>query len=84
MPPPDYLYSSFVFIDIPGSFVQILIEKWRVKHCRLRGSVQPDESEEPPGKVDVMSLLNSKAISVSASDYLYSSFVFIDIPGSFV
>ena len=67
----DILYLPFVFIDIPGSFVQ--------KRAR-RGA-------RPSGLGRLGIHRNAEVRSAPArglSDTLYSSFVFIDIPGSFV
>ena len=67
----DILYLPFIFIDIPGSFVQKRGRR-RARPCGL-------------GRLGIHR--NAEVRSASAcgfSDMLYSSFVFIDIPGSFV
>jgi hypothetical protein len=67
----DILYLPFVFIDIPGSFVQ--------KRERRRAT--------PGGLARLGMHRNAEvrsAPSCGLSDILYLSSVFIDIPGSFV
>jgi hypothetical protein len=67
----DILHLPFIFIDIPGSFVQKRGRR-RARPCGL-------------GRLGIHR--NAEVRSASAcglSDMLYSSFVFIDIPGSFV
>jgi hypothetical protein len=67
----DIFYLPFVFMDIPGSFVQ------KRGRCTAR----------PCGQGRLGIHRNAEVRSASAcglSDMLYSSFVFIDIPGSFV
>jgi hypothetical protein len=67
----DIFYLPFVFIDIPGSFVQ------KRGRCTARPCGQ--------GRLGIHRNAEVRsAPDCGLSDTLYLSFVFIDIPGSFV